>query len=334
MKILLLLGAFLAWQNAFAVCDSVISRTNNSANAVLTSTKYNTDLNTVYTRVNELPGDCVTDGTLEYAAIDQTTFQPAAKGIKEGCAATYSDANTISIDKCLIAVSGTQIEKTTATTVTWGCSGCSAEVVSTTYYVYATSASTLTLKISTTAPDAYGYNGTDRVLARFYNNASSAIDQWSIDNWASLEFRQAYSYLGNLTFTGSWVTNTTYTSECWRRRDFLACNVKATLAGAPTATALLLTLPTGLVIDAAKLELGNTLAFIGTGGLAFDNSLAVGNPLYVEYQSVTTQVAVMVSNAAGTYIARAAVSATVPFTFANLDTVQVEFTVPIVGWNP
>jgi len=180
--ILLLIFSFLTF-DTWATCSSPISRTNSSPNSVLTSTKYNLDLNTVYTKVNDLDGDCITDDSISFDKIDQTTLQPLAKGVKEGCLATRSDANTISVDKCLISVSGTQIEKTTATTVTWGCGSCSSEVASTTYYVYATNASTLTLKISTTAPDAYGYNSTDRVLAKFFNDASSNIQTNSIQNW-------------------------------------------------------------------------------------------------------------------------------------------------------
>jgi microcystin-dependent protein len=63
MKIISLLLFFLS-ANALAVCSSPISRTNNTANQVLTSTKYNLDLNTVYSRVNSLPGDCIVDDSI------------------------------------------------------------------------------------------------------------------------------------------------------------------------------------------------------------------------------------------------------------------------------
>lgn len=193
MKTILFLFIFILPGVAWATCTSPISRTNNSANSVLTSTKYNSDLNTVYAHVNDLDGDCLADGSVESTKLDTTTLAPLVKGVKEGCFATRSDANTISIDKCLIAVNGNLIEKTTSTTITWGCGGCSSEVASTTYYVYATSASTLTLLISTSAPDAYGYSGTSRALARFYNNASSDIDTASVRTWVSVGFIPTYS---------------------------------------------------------------------------------------------------------------------------------------------
>lgn len=55
---------FLYCTGALAVCSSPISRTNNTANQVLTSTKYNLDLNTVYSKVNNLPGDCINDESI------------------------------------------------------------------------------------------------------------------------------------------------------------------------------------------------------------------------------------------------------------------------------
>jgi len=179
----LILFFILTAYEARAVCSSPIARTNASANSVLTSTRYNTDLNTVYDHVNDIDGDCITDSTIDFAKIDTSTAAPLTDAVKEGCALSFSDSNTISVSKCYITVNGNQIEKTTATTVTWGCGSCSAEVSATTYYIYATSASTLTLKISTTAPDGYGYNSTDRVLGRFYNDSSSDIDRRTITDW-------------------------------------------------------------------------------------------------------------------------------------------------------
>lgn len=69
MKNLLILTFIFLTQNLWAVCSSPISRTNNTANQVLTSTKYNLDLNTVYSKVNNLPGDCITDETVSTAKI-------------------------------------------------------------------------------------------------------------------------------------------------------------------------------------------------------------------------------------------------------------------------
>lgn len=63
--------------DASAVCSSQISRTNSSALSVLTASKYNTDLNTVYSRVNELPGDCIASGSVTTTQIADGTIANA-----------------------------------------------------------------------------------------------------------------------------------------------------------------------------------------------------------------------------------------------------------------
>lgn len=67
-KLFILLFIFVT-HNLWAVCTSPISRTNTSSGQVLTSTKYNLDLNTVYSKINDLPGDCITDATVSTAKI-------------------------------------------------------------------------------------------------------------------------------------------------------------------------------------------------------------------------------------------------------------------------
>lgn len=75
MKNALILLLVAAWMNhAESACSSQITRTNSSALTTLTASKYNTDVNTVYSRVNELPGDCITDETITSAKIDDGTI--------------------------------------------------------------------------------------------------------------------------------------------------------------------------------------------------------------------------------------------------------------------
>jgi hypothetical protein len=332
MKILFLIIALFSFR-AWSTCTSPISRTNSSPNTVLTSTKYNTDVNTVYSHVNNMSGTCIQDASVPATKLDTTTLPSLVYAIKEGCKVSYSDANTLSVGKCIVSVNGNYIKTTSNTTVTWGCSSCSSEVVSTTYYLYATSASSLTLKISTTAPGEDGYNGTDRALARFYNDAASNIDQYSIDNWRVNSFVPSNSYLGALTTTGSWVSNATYSGKYYRVGSKLKGSILVSCTGAPTATALTLTLPSSLSIDTAKLSIGaDTLSYIPSWGEARDagiNSFGI----YAEYAGTATSISVMVWGAATTYINRAGLSNTAPITLGSGDTVQLEFEVPIVGWN-
>lgn len=181
--------------DANAACTS-ISRTNSSALSVLTSTKYNTDLNTVYTAVNNFDGGCITSGTLESDALDTTDFAPLLKGLKEGCKVQYSNASTVNISECLASVNGNFVTTTTNTSASFGCTGCSAEVATTTYYVYiqtGSSGSTLTPLILTGAPNDDGYDGSgNKVLGRFYNNGSGDIDQFSIYQWKINDFSEDY----------------------------------------------------------------------------------------------------------------------------------------------
>ena len=65
----ILLAMILMVFDVNAACITQISRANNSANSVLTSTKYNLDINTVYTKVNDLEGSCITDGTITSAKL-------------------------------------------------------------------------------------------------------------------------------------------------------------------------------------------------------------------------------------------------------------------------
>jgi microcystin-dependent protein len=77
MKNVLILAFIFLTQNLWAVCTSPISRTNNGTNSTLTSTKYNLDLNTVYNKVNSLPGDCIVDSSLSGTKIVDATIATA-----------------------------------------------------------------------------------------------------------------------------------------------------------------------------------------------------------------------------------------------------------------
>lgn len=174
-----------------ATCTAT-SRNNYVTNQILTSSALNADFNQLVTLANAFDGGCVTAGTLESDALNTTQFAPMLKGIKEGCKVSYSSATQVSIGKCLAAVNGNFVTTTVATTVAFGCTSCSSEVASTAYYVYIATGSTgttLTPLILTTAPNEDGYdNSGNKVLAKFYNNASSDIQSHSIQNWIVSSF--------------------------------------------------------------------------------------------------------------------------------------------------
>lgn len=125
--------------------------------------------------------------------------------------------------------------------------------------------------------------------------------------------------------TGSWSTNTTYTGE-WRRvGDSADVRVKVATSGAPTAATLTVQLPTGLVIDTAKLTTG-TYIQLGDGVISDSDTTIYDGPISI---NDTTSVAPKVD--AGSTITL--INATTPFTFGAGDYLTLRFTVPIVGWG-
>lgn len=197
---------------AYSACDTSISRTNFSANSVLTSSDLNSQFNTVYNRANELPGDCVTDATIDIGKLDTSTSSAITGGIKQGCEVTWSDAATVSVAECYLTIGGNNVQTTTATTVTWGCGSCASEAASTWFYVYAvstSSGSTLTLLISTTAPDGDGTSSGNKILGRFYNDASQDIVGDSVTDWVNSRFEEPRVYVAYETNNGQTISNAT-----------------------------------------------------------------------------------------------------------------------------
>ena len=81
-QIIILLFSILSL-NALAVCSSPVSRDNFTALQVLTANRLNSEFNTIYSRANELPGDCITDGSITSLKIQNGTIldEDLASGI-------------------------------------------------------------------------------------------------------------------------------------------------------------------------------------------------------------------------------------------------------------
>jgi len=178
----------LFFKNAHATCSSPISRTNNAANSVLTSSKYNTDVNTVYNHTNDLSGTCLTDATVTSAKLDTSDLAPWYNAVTRGFKCEYSNTNQIAISRGWISTNGNLIATTTDTSVVFGCSGCSAEVTGTTYYVALQSATVPSPLITTTAPASNGYNSTNNYICKFFNDSDSNIASSSISQWVVNRF--------------------------------------------------------------------------------------------------------------------------------------------------
>ena len=266
MKKLILISLLLIAQNAISGTCTSISRTNNAANTVLTSTKYNLDHNTAYNAINAYDAGCISDGTLEDGALNTTDFAVPLNSLKNGCTVTKSDSNTVSIDKCMLAVNGAWVKTTGAVTATWGCSGCSAEATGTTYYVYAltgSTGSTLTAALKTGAPNGDGYNSAgDRVLARVYNDYNNDLDA-QVSQWIGAGFeknRICYAKEArNQNTSGG-----TFTSGAWYIRQLNTISTTGTTSSASCPFATIA--GHRVTIDAGKYEIWGAAPANGVTG--------------------------------------------------------------------
>jgi len=171
------------------------------------------------------------------------------------------------------------------------------------WHVASTSTSAYTLKFDRVivAPNTYSYGAT-------------------VTDWTAF------------TPTGSWSTNTTYTGFYRRVGDSAQVQFKIALAGAPTSATLTVNLPSGLVIDTAKMaDTTASREIPGSAGSISDTGSTV-YPGTVGYSS-TTAVAPQYISVSGALTNIGAVTQAAPFTFGNTDTLEFSYTVPIAGWG-
>lgn len=134
----------------------------------------------------------------------------------------------------------------------------------------------------------------------------------------------------SFTPTGSWTTNSTYTGYWKRVGDTLFVQGKIALTGAPTATQLQINIPFGLSIDTAKIDAATANRTLGMW--SGDDAGIAGYTGVIQYNSAT-KVDCNSSNASGTYLTGAGVTATIPATWGSGDSIDFSFSVPIVGWS-
>lgn len=136
----------------------------------------------------------------------------------------------------------------------------------------------------------------------------------------------------SFTQTGSWVSNTTYSSK-WRRvGDTLQVMGQVALSGAPTSAFLSLNLPSGLSIDTTKVV--NTASESNLLGVAkvLDNGSQYYRPASVVYNNATS-VVIHAASTSTSQTADSLITQSVPMTFANGDQIWFFYSVPIAGWS-
>lgn len=134
------------------------------------------------------------------------------------------------------------------------------------------------------------------------------------------------------TCTGSWSTNTTHTCMSSKVGPNIFIRHKVTVSGAPTSAALTLNLPNSWVIDTTRIP--GTISVNSPVGSMPGTILDSGTnkfPAIVLYNSTTSVAVWYHTDAAATPLA--AVTQAAPMTFASGDAVEVEYKVPVVGFE-
>ncbi len=132
------------------------------------------------------------------------------------------------------------------------------------------------------------------------------------------------------TPTGAWSSNTTYTGF-WRRvGDTLDLDLKVAVTGAPTSASLTVNLPSGLVIDTAKITDVNAAIAAWTSTVNIRDAGTDNFEGTVRYNS-TTSIAILKDDGDGTV---SAVTQAAPMTFANGDFVSIKVSgIAVSGWS-
>lgn len=189
-----------------------------------------------------------------------------------------------------------------------------------TFEVYASaSASTINMSASVSS----GGGGNPRFEIIYYPPASKIYSQ-NNNNLDAASF----------TPVSTWVSNVTQTGRISREGRNARISYQILATGAPTATNLTLTIPNSLLIDTAALPAvpaGVTSLQVSTKCYIVDSG-TTSFPCVATYTSTST-VSIRAMNAATTYVEGAAVSQSVPMTWANNDSLNVEILVPIIGWS-
>lgn len=129
------------------------------------------------------------------------------------------------------------------------------------------------------------------------------------------------------TPTGTFNTNCTYTGRYMRIGDSLRMKVQIAFSGATNSTSCSINFPTGLVVDTSKLigsEIGRGW-LNQSGGLVYD--------LIATYNTSSVFLYAILSSS--TYVSFGGaqrMTEALPNTIANSDVIEIDVTVPIIGW--
>ena len=169
-------------------------------------------------------------------------------------------------------------------------------------------------------------------------NSTDASWVMALDNFnlgpSSISYGAPISNWESFTATGAFTGgNVSYVGKKRRVGDTLECQVKLAFTGAPNSATCTINLPAGHTIDTDKLSIGTTTdhSIVGTAMLFdADGQYYLG---LVQLNS-TTQVILRYQDDTATGVAHGfSVTQAAPFTIATGDSIDVSFSVPILGWS-
>lgn len=135
-------------------------------------------------------------------------------------------------------------------------------------------------------------------------------------------------YLGELTTTGAWTTNTTYSGKYWRDGEWLIADVNVSLSGAPDAVQFNLDIPSSLNINSSRAT-GVDTNFWWGNAIIIDSSLA--NRYYADLIT-NSSTNFSLQHLTSGQIYGTSVAHNTPFTFVNGDSINIKYRVPILEW--
>lgn len=149
-------------------------------------------------------------------------------------------------------------------------------------------------------------------------------------NWLLLSHTYDQAWQAFTPTSPSWIANATLTGK-WRRvGDSLEMDVNVALTGAPTTASLFVSLPTGFLVDTAKLT-NTDIGYAPYAGQVIISDAGAERYSGLSAYADDSSIAILKDDGDGTL---SAVTQAAPITFANTDAVRIKVSgIPIVDFR-
>lgn len=181
MKILISIISLLLCFSAWSQCANP-SRVGGDASGSpfkLSASRYNADLNLLYTTNKNFDGKCLSDDSIKEKSLDKTSFKTLYSSLRDGCTIRRSSAGAVAIGPCRMMINGNTVDTIVETSVVMGCADCDIDSPDSVYYVYVSknsSGTNLAGFLSLTAPTYHDLDVSgNRCVGRVANDASSGL---------------------------------------------------------------------------------------------------------------------------------------------------------------